>query len=68
MTQHATHALAVEARGLLTSEQVQAFDRDGYLVLRQRIDGDLLRRLQDASQRWMAAGVAESSSTVARGR
>ncbi len=58
MTQHATHALAVEARGLLTSEQVQAFDRDGYLVLRQRIDGDLLRRLQDASQRWMAAGVA----------
>jgi hypothetical protein len=45
-------------RGLLTPEQVAAFDRDGFLVLRQRVDGDLLARLQEASERWMADGLA----------
>ena len=42
------------ARWLLTPEQVEAFDRDGYLVLKGRIEPDLLGRLQSASERWMA--------------
>jgi phytanoyl-CoA hydroxylase len=46
-------------RGLLTPEQVAQFDRDGYLVLQQRIDPDLLGRLQAASERWMADGLAQ---------
>jgi hypothetical protein len=45
-------------RGLLTPEQVEQFDRDGFLVLKQRIDADLLGRLRAASERWMADGVA----------
>lgn len=45
-------------RGLLTPEQVAQFDRDGYLVLRQRIDPDLLGRLRSASDRWIADGLA----------
>ena len=45
--------------GLLTAAQVAHFDRDGYLVLRQRIDPDLLARLRVASERWMADGVAQ---------
>lgn len=46
-------------RGLLSPEEVAQFDRDGYLVLKQRIDPDLLARLQVASQRWMADGLAQ---------
>ena len=46
-------------RGLLTPEQVAQFDRDGYLVLKQRIDAGLLARLRAASERWMADGVAQ---------
>jgi hypothetical protein len=45
-------------RGLLTPEQVAQFDRDGYLVLKGRIDPDLLGRLRTASERWMADGIA----------
>lgn len=45
-------------RGLLTPEQVAQFDRDGYLVLKERIDPDLLARVRSASERWMADGVA----------
>lgn len=45
-------------RGLLTPEQVEQFDRDGYLILRQRIDQDLLERLRTASERWMADALA----------
>jgi hypothetical protein len=45
-------------RGLLTPDQVAQFDRDGYLVLKRRIDPDLLARLRSASQRWMADGLA----------
>jgi ectoine hydroxylase-related dioxygenase (phytanoyl-CoA dioxygenase family) len=44
--------------GLLTEEQVAQFDRDGYLVLEQRIDAALLGRLRAASERWMADGQA----------
>ena len=45
-------------RGLLTPPQVAQFDRDGYLVLKRRIDPALLARLQVASERWMADGAA----------
>jgi hypothetical protein len=44
--------------GMLTEEQVAQFDRDGYLVLEQRIDPELLDRLRTASERWMADGRA----------
>ena len=54
----ATHPIDLD-RGLLTPEQVAQFDRDGYLVLKGRIDPDLLGRLRNASERWMADGVAQ---------
>ena len=47
---------AGQDRGLLTPEQIEQFDEDGYLVLKQRIDPELLVRLQAASQRWIAEG------------
>lgn len=50
---------ATTDRGLLAPEQVAQFDRDGFLVLRQRIEPDLLARLQAASERWMADGLAQ---------
>lgn len=43
----------------MTPEQVAQFDRDGYLVLKQRIDTDLLNRLRVASERWMSDGAAQ---------
>ena len=57
-TTPATHPIDLD-RGLLTPEQVAQFDRDGYLVLKGRIDPDLLARLRTASERWMADGVAQ---------
>ncbi|NGN62535.1 phytanoyl-CoA dioxygenase family protein [Streptomyces sp. A7024] len=42
--------------GHLTDEQIAAFDRDGYLVLRDRIPPSLLARLQAAADGWIAAG------------
>ncbi|QKJ20568.1 phytanoyl-CoA dioxygenase family protein [Microbacterium hominis] len=45
---------------LLTDEQVASFDRDGYLVLRDRVPADLLERLQRASDRWIADGQASA--------
>jgi hypothetical protein len=35
----------------LTAEQVETFDEQGYLVLKNRIPADLLLRLQDAAAR-----------------
>ena len=46
-------------RGLLTTAQVAQFDRDGYLVLKQRIDPSLISRLHTASERWMADGMTQ---------
>lgn len=40
----------------LTEEQVRFFDENGYLVLKNRITGDLLTRLQGAAERWIAEG------------
>jgi phytanoyl-CoA hydroxylase len=51
-----TTASRLDSRWLLTDEQVAAFDRDGYLVLKNRIEPGLLSRLQAASERWMADG------------
>jgi len=41
---------------LLTEEEVRSFDDNGYLVLRNRIPNDLLRRLQGAATNWMSEG------------
>lgn len=40
----------------LTEEQVRFFDENGYLVLKQWITGDLLKRLQAAGEAWIAEG------------
>jgi hypothetical protein len=44
----------------LTSEQVAAFDRDGFLILRNWITGDLLTRLQEAGHQWISDGLSAS--------
>ncbi|MFF4650796.1 phytanoyl-CoA dioxygenase family protein [Streptomyces sp. NPDC001380] len=40
----------------LSDEEVRFFDENGYLVLRDRIPRDLVQRLAEASERWMADG------------
>jgi len=40
----------------LTPEQVQFFDDNGYLVLRNWIPADMLTRLQDAAEAWVQRG------------
>ncbi len=42
----------------LTPEEVAHFDEHGYVILRGRIGGELLERLQAASTRWIADGHA----------
>jgi ectoine hydroxylase-related dioxygenase (phytanoyl-CoA dioxygenase family) len=42
----------------LTKEQVRFFDENGYLVLKRWITGDLLERLQQAGDEWIAEGEA----------
>ena len=49
--------------GLPTDQQIAQFDRDGYLVLRQRIDSGLLARLPQASHEWMAQGAGHPHQT-----
>lgn len=41
----------------LTREQVEFFDANGYLILRQWITGELLMRLQSAGHRWIEDGL-----------
>ena len=41
----------------LTEEQVRSFDENGYLVLRNWIPKELLKRLQDAADRWIDKGL-----------
>ena len=41
----------------LTEDQVRFFDTHGYLVLRGRVQADLLGHLQDAATAWIAAGL-----------
>jgi ectoine hydroxylase-related dioxygenase (phytanoyl-CoA dioxygenase family) len=40
----------------LSAEEIARFDRDGYLVLRDRIPRPLLERLQAAAEGWIADG------------
>ncbi|MCA9838464.1 MAG: phytanoyl-CoA dioxygenase family protein [Trueperaceae bacterium] len=40
----------------LSEEQVRFFDENGYLVLKNLIGGDLLRRLQAAGDKWISQG------------
>ena len=40
----------------LAGEQVEAFDRQGYLVLRNRIPAAMLARLQEAADEWVTEG------------
>lgn len=40
----------------LTPEQVQFFDDNGYLVLKNRIPADMLEKLQQAATRWIERG------------
>ncbi|MBL8161492.1 MAG: phytanoyl-CoA dioxygenase family protein [Anaerolineae bacterium] len=42
----------------LTPEQVQFFDDNGYLILRNWIPADMLKRLQDAGDAWIQQGWA----------
>ncbi len=46
----------------LTAEQVDQFDRDGYLILKNWIPTDLLDRLQDAAERWIDRGRSSDAS------
>jgi len=43
----------------LTAEQIQFFDENGYLILRNHIMGALLERLQSAGQHWIEAGLKD---------
>lgn len=45
----------------LTAEQIEQFDREGYLILRNRIPADLVSRLRAASERWIADGQETAS-------
>jgi ectoine hydroxylase-related dioxygenase (phytanoyl-CoA dioxygenase family) len=42
----------------LSAEEIAHFDEHGYVILRNRISGPLLERLQRASERWIADGHA----------
>lgn len=42
----------------LSPAEIASFDENGYLILRQRIPAPMLRRLQDATARLIAAGKA----------
>jgi hypothetical protein len=42
----------------LSAEQVEQFDRDGFLILRQWIGPEMLRKLQASADRWIEDGLA----------
>lgn len=48
----------------LTPEQVQFYDDNGYLILRNRVQGRLLARLQEAGHHWIAQGQALGGAAV----
>ncbi len=48
--------LPVAAGYLLTPEQIESFDEQGFLVLRDRIPAATLTRLQEAANDWISAG------------
>lgn len=50
----------------LSRDEIERFDRDGYLVLRNRIPAPLLRRLQQAADAWIGEGRQVSEDDPAR--
>lgn len=46
----------------LTDDEVRSFDENGFLVLRGRIGGPLLDRLQKAADQWIRTGQATAQS------
>ncbi len=57
---------AILARGanyLLTPEEVEFFDTNGYLVLRNRVPADLLARAREAAAYWIENGRDAEDST-----
>jgi hypothetical protein len=46
----------------LTAEQIEFFDENGYLVLRNWIPADLLARIQSAGQAYIGAGIGADAS------
>lgn len=51
----------------LTPEEVAQFDEHGYVILRNRISGNLLEKLQEASVRWIADGHALTDESAGDG-
>jgi ectoine hydroxylase-related dioxygenase (phytanoyl-CoA dioxygenase family) len=60
MSLTAPRAAATESLAL-TADQIEQFDRDGYLILRNRIPADLVARLRAASERWISDGQETAS-------
>lgn len=52
-----SNEFAGRSRFHLTADQIRFYDDNGYLILRQWVMGDLLRRLQEAGQRWIERGL-----------
>ncbi len=51
----------------LTAEEIAHFDEHGYVILRDRIPGPLLEKLQRASDRWIADGHALTDESAGDG-
>lgn len=54
------------SRYALTAEQVQFFDDNGYLILKNWITGDLLERLQSAGSEWIEDGLIVEADSPTR--
>lgn len=68
MTQLTDWPDAVQPRDYhLTDDEIAHFDERGYIILRNRIPAELLRRLQYASARWIADGHALESENEGDG-
>jgi ectoine hydroxylase-related dioxygenase (phytanoyl-CoA dioxygenase family) len=48
----------------LSPEQVKFYDDFGYLILRQRVTGELLKRIQDAGTRWIDMALASQGKAT----
>lgn len=59
-------ATTTRSRYHLTDEQIQFFDDNGYLILRQWVTGPLLERLQAAGSAWMEQGYTATEETPNR--
>jgi hypothetical protein len=48
----------------LSDEQIRSFDEQGFLILRKRIQGRLLERVQDAAHQWIEEGLRVGDGIV----